>query len=74
MFGSKRGKQNRLKKIVDVLEQNPGGLLQSEIAKRVRAERSTIYRDLVALEERGVLLAEDPRGRISLFRMLFGED
>jgi DNA-binding IclR family transcriptional regulator len=72
MFGSKRGKQDRLDKIVGLLERNPGGLSQSEIARRVRAERSTVHRDLAALEKRGVLLAEDDRGRVSLFRRLFG--
>ena len=72
MFGSKRGKQNRLEKIVGLLERNPGGLSQSEIAKRVRTERSTVHRDLAALEKRGVLLAEDDLGRVSLFRRLFG--
>ena len=72
MFGSKRGKLDRLEKIVDLLEHNPGGLSQSEIAKRVSTERSTVHRDLAALEKRGVLLAEDDRGRVSLFRRLFG--
>ncbi len=72
MFGSKRGKQDRLEKIVNLLERNPGGLSQSEIAKLVRTQRSTVHRDLAALEKRGVLLVEDDRGRVSLFRRLFG--
>lgn len=74
MFGSKKGKQQRLGEMVNLLEQHPGGLSQSEIAKRMRAQRSTVHRDLVALEKRGVLLAEDNRGRISLFQWLFGKD
>lgn len=67
MFGSKRGKQQRLERMVDLLHSHPGGLPQSEIARQLRVPRSTIHRDLVALEKRGMLLAEDPRGRISLF-------
>lgn len=73
MFGSKRGKQERLDKIVWLLEWNPGGLSQSDIARRVGAERSTVRRDLAALEKRGVQLAEDDRGRVSLFRRMFGQ-
>jgi CRISPR-associated endonuclease/helicase Cas3 len=73
MFGSKQDKQERLEQIVQVLERHPGGLTQSEIARRIRVERSTVHRDLAALEKRGVLLAEDHRGRISLFGWLFGK-
>jgi DNA-binding IclR family transcriptional regulator len=73
MFGSKQAKQDRLEQIVQVLEGNPGGLTQSEIARRVRRQRSTVHRDLLALDKRGVLLAEDERGRVSLFRRLFGQ-
>jgi DNA-binding IclR family transcriptional regulator len=74
MFGSKKGKQERLDRLVDLLQGHPGGLSQSEMARQLRVPRSTVHRDLVALEKRGVLLAEDPRGRISLFRWLFGKD
>lgn len=74
MFGSKQGKQQRLERMVDLLQNHPTGLLPSEIARELRVPRSTIHRDLVALEKRGVLLAEDPRGRISLFKRLFGKD
>ncbi len=71
MFGSKQGKVQRLEQIVQLLEQNPAGLSQSEIARLLQAERSTVSRDLVALEQRGVLLAEDSRARVSLFGRLF---
>jgi biotin operon repressor len=72
MFGSKKGKQQRLAKVVGLLKQHPGGLSQSDIAKQLRVQRSTVHRDLTTLEQRGVLLAEDPRGRLSLFRRLLG--
>ena len=36
-------------------------------ARLLGLDRSTVMRDLPALEERGVLLAEDDRGRLSLF-------
>jgi len=74
MFGSKKGKQERLDRVVELLQGHPAGLSQSEMARQLRVPRSTVHRDLVALEKRGVLLAEDPRGRISLFRWLFGKD
>lgn len=74
MFGSKQGKQQRLERMVDLLQSHPAGLLPSEIARQLRVPRSTVHRDLVALEKRGVLLAEDPCGRISLFKWLFGKD
>lgn len=71
MFGSKKSKQQRLMKVMSLLTQHPAGLSQSEIAKQLRVQRSTVHRDLTTLEKRGVLLAEDPRGRVSLFRRLF---
>jgi DNA-binding IclR family transcriptional regulator len=48
--------------ITDYPDQRPGFL-----ARRLGLDRSTVMRDLPALEERGVLLAEDDRGRLSLF-------
>ncbi len=67
MFGSKRGRTNRLEQIVNLLEQNPMGLSQSEIARTMGVERSTISRDLGALEKRGVRLVQDERARVTLF-------
>ena len=72
MFGSKQGKTERLDQIVKLLEQNPEGLSRSELARLLKAECSTVSRDLAALEQRGVLLAEDSRARVSLFARLFG--
>jgi|GEM_PF-576099 DNA-binding IclR family transcriptional regulator len=72
MFGSKKGKQQRLEQMVGLLQNHPAGLAPTELAQKLGVPRSTVHRDLVALEKRGVLLAEDPRGRLSLFRRLFG--
>lgn len=74
MFGSKKGKQQRLERMVHLLQGRPAGVSPSEIAQQLGVPRSTVHRDLVALEKRGVLLAEDPRGRVSLFEWLFGKD
>jgi DNA-binding IclR family transcriptional regulator len=74
MFGTKQSKEQRLEQFVDLLEQHPNGLPPIEIARRLGVERSTIHRDLVALEERGVLLAEDKRARVSIFRRIFGKN
>lgn len=74
MFGNKKGKQQRLDQLVGLLHDHPAGLSQSQIAQQLCVPRSTVHRDLVALEKRGVLLAEDPHGRISLFKCRFGKD
>ncbi len=66
MFGNKQGKRDRLEQIVQLLEENPDGLTQSEIARRLRVDRSTIHRDLTTLARRGVLLAENERARVTL--------
>lgn len=58
----------RLREIEQLLRQYPEGLRQSEIASRLGLHRSTVMRDMPALEEMGVLLMEDDRGRIGLFR------
>ena len=58
----------RLRQIEALLEKHPQGLRQSEIARELKLHRSTVMRDLPALEEMGVLLMEDDRGRIGLFR------
>ena len=48
--------------IADYPDERPGFL-----ARLLGLDRSTVMRDLPALEERGTLLAEDDRGRLSLF-------
>jgi DNA-binding IclR family transcriptional regulator len=58
----------RLRRIEALLDKHPKGLRQSEIARKLKLHRSTVMRDLPALEEMGVLLMEDDSGRIGLFR------
>ena len=58
----------RLRQMERLLRQHPEGLKQSEIARRLGLHRSTVMRDLPALEEAGTLLAEDDSGRLTFFR------
>jgi len=73
MFGSKKAKQARLKKIAGLVETQPHTLTEKELARALRVARTTISKDLAALEENGVLLAEADRARLSLFRRIFGK-
>ena len=66
MFGSKQGKEERLERMTDLLEQE--SLSPAQIADRLRVPRSTVTRDLPVLEERGVLLQESDDGKLSIFR------
>lgn len=68
MFGNKKVKRERIEKMAQVIQQSPGGISQSELARQIGAPRSTVKRDLPALERQGILLAEDERGWLSLFR------
>lgn len=68
MFGNKQGKQERLARIADTIAEHPNGITQSELARQLQVPRPTIHRDLPDLEDAGILLAEDERGRLSLFR------
>ena len=58
----------RLHRIEALLEEHPRGLRQSEIARKLKLHRSTVMRDLPALEEIGVLLSESSDGLLTLFR------
>ncbi|HZQ09241.1 MAG TPA: HTH domain-containing protein [Anaerolineae bacterium] len=73
MFGSKQKKQARLEQIAALVVQQPDALTPNDLAKTLRVARSTISYDLVTLEDKGVLLAEDERARLSLFRRIFGK-
>ena len=66
MFGNKHIKRERLEHMAEVIEQQPG-ISQSELAGQLGIPRSTVKRDLPTLEQVGILLAEDERGRLSFF-------
>ncbi len=68
MFGNKKNKQQRLERMTNVIERQPGGISQSELARRLQIPRCTVKRDLPTLEKRGVLLSEDKRGWLFFFR------
>lgn len=67
MFGNKQGKRDRGDAIVRELEQKPEQT-QSQLARHLGVHPSTIKDDLWVLEKEGVLLQEDEKGRLSLFR------
>ncbi len=64
MFGSKDEKQNRLERMVDIIAKSPQGITQAALARLLGVGRSTVNKDLAALEKRGVRLSEDRRGRL----------
>jgi DeoR/GlpR family transcriptional regulator of sugar metabolism len=68
MFGNKQDKQKRLERMAKVIETHTGGISQSAIARELGVPRCTVKRDLPALEAKGILLSEDGRGWLSLFR------
>lgn len=68
MFGQKKAKRQRLEQMADVIEQRPDGISQSDLARQLGVHRSTVKRDLPRLEKHGILLSEDERGWLSLFR------
>ena len=43
------------------------GIRVADLSRLLQLERSTVLRRLPALEDAGILLAEDERGRLSLF-------
>jgi biotin operon repressor len=65
MYGNKAAKRERLAKIAAVVAQSTGGITQAALAKALGVARSTINKDLVALERCGIRLAEDDKGRLS---------
>ena len=60
--------EGRLERYAALVPEYPEGVRPSELARLLGVHRSTVLRDLPALEERGTLLAEDERGLLSLFR------
>jgi DNA-binding transcriptional ArsR family regulator len=66
MFGSKQAKEERLAREAALLEQQQE-VSVAELAEEIGVPRKTIYSDLAALEEQGILLQEHA-GKVSLFR------
>ncbi|GIV84811.1 MAG: hypothetical protein KatS3mg052_1818 [Candidatus Roseilinea sp.] len=64
MFGNKDQKKARLHQIAEIVRSSPQGITQAELARRCGTTRSTIHKDLVVLEARGILLAEDAQGKL----------
>ena len=64
----RRPNQERLDKYEEIIPRHPDGIRPTQLARLLRVPRSTVQRDLPALEERGTLLIEDSRGLLSLFR------
>jgi len=64
----RRPNQDRLDRYEDAIPEYPGSIRRSQLARQMGVHRSTVQRDLPALEERGTLLIEDGRGLLSLFR------
>nr|HID14007.1 HTH domain-containing protein [Anaerolineae bacterium] len=64
----RRPDEERLARYEELVPEYPGRVRQSDLARALRVSRSTVQRDLPALEERGTLLMEDERGLLSLFR------
>lgn len=56
----------RIEEIARVVQEQPG-LTSSGIAHVLGVSASSVTRALPAVEEKGVLLAEDDHGRLSLF-------
>lgn len=63
---SRKADEQRLETIARTIRDNPGRK-PGWLARLVGIDNKTMMRALTQLEDRGVLLAEDDRGRVSLF-------
>ena len=60
-------KQAEYEAMAELIERYPG-IRPSELARMLGVNRSTVMRRLPSLEEAGILLVEDERGGLSIFR------
>jgi len=60
--------QGRLDRYEELVPEYPNHIRSSQLARLLGVHRSTVQRDLPALEERGTLLIENEGGFLSLFR------
>ncbi|MCP4543519.1 MAG: hypothetical protein GY832_40925 [Chloroflexi bacterium] len=65
---ARRPNQERLDRYEEVIPEYPGAIRPSQVARLLETHRSTVQRDLPALEDQGTLLIEDERGLLSVFR------
>ncbi len=67
MFGNKADKRDRLQHMTQIIQAS-AGMTQAELARQLQVTRATVHKDLVALENRGVLLAEEEdSGQLTFF-------
>ncbi len=59
----RRADKERLEAIYRTVEREPG-IKPGRVARRLGLHRSAVSRALPALDERGLLLSEDPKGRL----------
>ena len=71
MFGSKKAKQERLAKEIEVLRSR-GEVSRSQLARELQVSLDTIEDDLVTLHQRDALLCEH-KGKLSLLDHWFGK-
>jgi len=64
----RRPDAGRLGRYEELVPEYPDRIRPSQLARTLGVARSTVQRDLPALEELGTLLMEDERGLLSLFR------
>jgi DNA-binding IclR family transcriptional regulator len=64
----RRPDEGRLDRYEGLIPEHPDGVRPAQLARALGVHRSTVQRDLPALEERGTLLMEDGRGLLSLFQ------
>jgi DNA-binding IclR family transcriptional regulator len=64
----RRPDPQRIEQYEELIPEYPAGVRPSQLARLLGVPRSTVLRDLPALEEEGTLLMEDERGLLSLFR------
>lgn len=63
----RKADEGRLNRYEEMVPDYPEAVRPGLLAQLLGVPRSTVQRDLPALEERGTLLVEDDRGLLSLF-------
>ena len=66
MFGNKKAKCQRIDQVIIAIDEEH--LNQQQLSQRLGVSPTTIANDLVTIEKRGILLWEDKRGRLGLFK------